>query len=90
MRNFTKPLAMSTLLTLTEAGAACGVAVDSMRHARRQGKFPNAVQREGDGNGTDLVPVADLINAGYLDPAAVDQASATVDTSLDLRIKRVM
>lgn len=84
MSNFSKPLAMSTLVTLTEAAALCEIGVDKVRHARRSGQLPNCTQREGDGHGTYLVPVSDLIAAGFLPADALDAASHSVDAGLDL------
>lgn len=51
-------------LTLTEASAAMGVSKDTLKRALRNGKLPNARQRDDDSR-TWEVPVGDLAAAGY-------------------------
>lgn len=60
-------------LTLSEASAAMGVSKDTLKRALRNGRLPNARQRDDDSR-TWEVPVGDLAAAGYR-PKSAELAS---------------
>ena len=80
-------------LTLSEAAEACGVSRSTMRRARESGRLPRAHQRRGDGGW--LVPVTDLLRAGFtlttpneygeaaLEQSGMSGAEQTVSTPVD-------
>lgn len=74
--------AQTELLTLTAAARQCGVSRSALRRALDGGRFPGAVQSEDD-RGTWLVPVQDLVAAGYLSEQSADSPEQVADRSPD-------
>lgn len=70
-------------LTITEAADRAGVARSTIRRALDRDAFPNATQDPDDPRGTWLIPVSDLVDAGYppqddaTDAPQVDETGAT-------------
>lgn len=58
--------------TQQEASELCDVSIDTIRRRRRDGRFPNAVQREAtaDPQRPWIIPLDDLIEAGLYELAA--------------------
>lgn len=67
--------AQTELLTLTAAARQCGVSRSALRRALDADRFPGAVQSEDD-RGTWLVPVQDLVAAGYLHDSTEQSADS--------------
>lgn len=70
------------LLTLTQAARQCGVSRSALRRALDGGRFPGAAQSDDD-RGTWLVPVQDLVAAGYLSEQVADSPEQVADRSPD-------
>lgn len=73
------------VFTIRQAAERCGVSMKTIRRRRERGDFPNAYQ---DKNGHWLLPVEDLLAAGF-HPAApqltqVDSVDTPVDTGVDV------
>jgi hypothetical protein len=67
--------AQTELLTLTQAARQCGVSRSALRRALDGDRFPGAVQSDDD-RGTWLVPVQDLVDAGYLHDSTEQSADS--------------
>ena len=65
-------------LGIKEAAKACGVHEDTIRRANRKGLFPNATKGAG---GAVMIPVTDLLAAGYRlhAPQAVAEATKVIE-----------
>ena len=65
-------------LGIKEAAKACGVHEDTIRRANRKGLFPNATKGAG---GAVLIPITDLLAAGYRlhAPQAVAEATKVIE-----------
>lgn len=74
--------AQTELLTLTAAARQCGVSRSALRRALDGGRFPGAVQSEDD-RGTWLVPVQDLVAAGYLSEQSADSPEQVTEQVAD-------
>ncbi|HEX3946629.1 MAG TPA: hypothetical protein VHW47_02940 [Acidimicrobiales bacterium] len=61
-------------LSRREAAAACGKSEDTIRRYDRSGRFPG---RHVTAGGVTVYPLADLVAAGLLDPAALFDPSVT-------------
>ena len=69
------------LLLQQEAADLGGCSFDRIKRARRDGEFPGARTRPGDHRGTWLIPISDLIAAGFVDVAVLATASDVVATA---------
>lgn len=76
------------LLTVKEAAQAAGVHPNTIRRRLSDGAFPGATRREGDG--AHLVPVGDLVAAGFhlhrsTPPEGLEPIISSPDLLADLR-----
>lgn len=78
-------------MTLTEAARETGASRSTLQRALRQGSFPNAFRSDHPSGGARpwMVPLADLVNAGFAEPPqqdddAGDDALADDDTAAEL------
>ena len=74
-----------TLLTLQEAADLAGCSFDRMKRARISGDLPGARPRPNDKRGTWLVPIADLVQAGYLSADVLAGAAELVTRSREAK-----
>lgn len=74
--------AQTELLTLTQAARQCGVSRSALRRALDGGRFPGAAQSDDD-RGTWLVPVQDLVAAGYLSEQSADSPEQVTEQVAD-------
>lgn len=58
-------MATQEYLKRAEAAKRCGVSVDTIRRAQNDNKFPNIKKDDT----TWMIPVSDLVAAGFLDPS---------------------
>ncbi len=79
----TTPLVPSTAtLTLDEAAALTGKSRDTIKNDRADGRYPHARQdvRQGNKPGTWRIPAIDLVAAGRLSAARLEQLPAEINS----------
>lgn len=80
-------------LTYQEAAAICGCSRDTIKRRREDGTFPRARQQGEHRSAPWLVPIGDLVEAGFIDASQIQSASAasvllrTQAEMLDLRVE---
>lgn len=76
---------MPDLLTIEQASQACGVSRDTIKRRLRRHEFPHAIRGVARGQRVPpwLIPVGDLLDAGFVPSAALAAAGALEGDGLD-------
>ena len=69
------------VVTLAEGARLCGCSINTLKRRNTTGRLPNAHQDLSDGHRPWLVPIADLVAAGLLDPDEVKRVSVLAATT---------